>query len=138
MSTTIIPVNFKSKKREDQVKATAQKVIAFTPRIRESKNTVIAIDFKGTRKMTSREDLIIVTNHDQEFDFTHFKPLAKGTNFETYTPLERMETSEHILKHLKTVELVDVAHFISMGVLDIKKASIKLGLPYRDPKQDAK
>lgn len=59
-------------------------------------------------------------------NFKNFKPLSAP--FDHLTEDERMANSEHLLKYLKDLTMDDLFHFINGGVLDVKKASEKLGL----------
>lgn len=124
---SIIEIDFGTKKRVNADQA--PDAPAKQPDIRCRVTKVFQADFK-TKTLIAKYENSFFEDHNQELDFSNFLPVPAGSQFSSFSPLERMNHSEHVLEKLGTMTLFAIMGYINYGVLDAKKASQKLGLPF--------
>lgn len=91
----------------------------------------IFVDFKNKQVVKVVENK---PKRNKKDPFKNFNPLIPGSNFTKFSDEERLEYSDHVIKHIHEASFEDLVFWANNGMIDMKKANKKLGLYEEKPK----
>ena len=100
---------------------------------------ILVVDFIQRKLVHTHTFQVQEKTKKVQFDFTNFNPVPEDSNFASFSEQDRMEYSDHVLKHIKEASFADLVHWANMGMVDMIKVNKALGIDIsRQPKKRKK
>lgn len=97
--------------------------------MKKEKSVLYVVDFKNRKLLSTQESFYKPKKQVKtKYNFSNFNSVPEDSNFADFSEKDRMEYSEHVLKHIKDASFQDLVHWANMGMVDVVKVSKALGL----------
>lgn len=97
--------------------------------MKKEKSVLYVVDFKNRKLLSVQESTYKPKSQPKpKYDFSNFNFVPQDSNFADFSEQDRMEYSDHVIKHIKETSFEDLVHWANHGMIDMVKANKALGL----------